>query len=113
MNKNLISQVPVREINGVVYIESLEDIFQNILGAVLGLAGILLFIVLLIGGVQLMTAGGNPQQLESAKKTLTYAIAGLILVALSYMVLVFLRDFTGAPITNFDIFINETINETQ
>ncbi len=106
MNENLIAQVPVPTINGVVTLKAFEAIFQNLLTAVLGLAGIVLFIVLIIGGFQFMTAGGNPQEIESAKKTLTYGILGLVAVALSFMVLVFLRSELGLQdITNFQVWI--------
>ena len=66
-------------------------------------AGIVLFVMLIIGGFRYITAGGDPKGIEGAKKTLTYAIAGMVLVALSYLIINFIASFTGANITDFNI----------
>ncbi len=47
------------------------------------LAGIILFIGIILGGFKLMT-GGTSDQLESGKKTLTYSAIGFILIFVSY-----------------------------
>ncbi len=41
-------------------------------------------IVLIIGGYKYMTAYGNTEQQDSARKTLTYAIIGLVLAITAY-----------------------------
>ena len=84
-------------------LQSFEGMFERVIAALLGLAGILLFIMLLAGGFKFITSGGDPKSLESAKKTLTYAIGGIALVALSYLILRFIGVFTGADVTNFRI----------
>jgi len=84
---------------------NLEIVFSNVVSILLGLAGITLFIMLLMGGFKYITAGGDPKGVEGAKKTLTYAIGGIIVVALSYLILVLISDFTGAKgILNFQIY---------
>jgi hypothetical protein len=82
----------------------LETVFGNIVQAVLAFAGIVLFIMLLIGGFKYLTAGGDPKSVESAQKTLTYAVIGLVLIALAYLILKFISVFTGADVLNFVIF---------
>jgi len=52
-----------------------------------------------------MTASGNPQQIDSAHKTITYAIGGLLVTALAYTILVVINYVTGADITNFVIYV--------
>jgi hypothetical protein len=81
----------------VATLKGLEGIFQNTLSVVLGIAGIALFITLVMGGFQYMTAGGDPKKVAAAWTTLTYAVVGMILVASSYLILVFIQEFTGAP----------------
>lgn len=49
-------------------------------------AGIVAVIMAIIGGYQIMTAGGNPTQALNGRKTLTNAIIGLIIVVLSYII---------------------------
>jgi hypothetical protein len=90
--------------NDVAKLSDLEGVFGNIVGVALGLAGIALFIMLLVGGFRYITAGGDPKGVEGARKTLTYAVSGIVLIALSFLILRFIEQFTGAPVTEFKIF---------
>lgn len=81
----------------------LERYFTRIVGVLLELGGIALLITIIIGGFQYITAGGNPQQAESAKKTLTYAIGGFVVLALSFLILKLIEQFTGVTVTEFKI----------
>lgn len=85
-------------------LSALEPLFGNVIGIVIGLAGIVLFILFIAGGFQYLTAGGNPQAVEGARKTLTFAILGLVLIALSYLILKLIAIFTGVDVTTFKIF---------
>ena len=84
-------------------LSDLEKVFGNVVNVALGFAGIVLFFMLIIGGFKYITAGGDPKGIEGARKTLTYAIAGMVLIALSYLILRFIESFTGAPVTEFNI----------
>lgn len=96
-------RVPIAESDGVATIEGLEGVFENIIAVALGFAAIALFIMLIVGGYQYLTSGGNPKSLESARKTLTSAILGMVLVASAYLILRFIGVFTGADVENFQI----------
>ena len=99
-----LAQVGIENVNNAATLRGLNGLFQNLIAALLGLAGILVFIMLIAGGFKFITSGGNPKNLESAKNTLTYAIGGIVAVALSYLILRFLGTFTGATwIVNFQI----------
>jgi len=87
----------------VAQLTELQFIFGNIVEVVLALAGIVLFIMLLMGGFKYITSGGDPKAVEAAKKTLTYAIGGLILIVLAYLFLKFIATLTGANILNFSL----------
>lgn len=84
-------------------LSQLEDIFGNVVTSLLALGGIVLFLMLLSGGFKYLTSGGDPKATETAQKTLTYAIGGMVLLAGSYMILRIISDFTGADVTNFTI----------
>jgi len=86
-------------------LKEFECIFGNLVGMLIPLAGIIFFIMLLMGGFKYMTASGNPQQIDSAHKTITYAIGGLLVTALAYTILVVINYVTGADITNFVIYV--------
>lgn len=84
-------------------LSQLEDVFSNVVTSLLALGGIVLFLMLLSGGFKYLTSGGDPKATETAQKTLTYAIGGMILLAGSYLILRIISDFTGADVTNFKI----------
>ncbi len=88
----------------VAQLRDLEGVFGNVVSVVLGLAGIVLFIMLILGGFGYITSGGDPKKVESARNTLTYAIGGMIFIALAYLILKFIEVFTGVPVTEFKIF---------
>ena len=80
-------------------LSDLEMVFTNLVQALLALAGITLFILILMGGLKYITSGGDPKAMEGAQKTITYAIGGLIVILLSYMILVFIAKITGVDVT--------------
>lgn len=89
--------------SGVATISDLQVVFKNVVGDLLGLAGIVLFIVLLMGGFKYMTSGGDPKAVDSAQKTITYAIGGLLVILLSFLILVLIQTITGVQVTNFSV----------
>ncbi len=84
----------------------LNIVFGNVVSTLLGLAGIILFIMLVVGGFKYITSGGDPKAVESAKKTLTSAIAGLVLTASAYLILRLIANFTGTTsILDFNVYL--------
>lgn len=90
---------------GPAKISDFGSIFENLVSAILGFAGIVLFVLLLSGGFRYITSGGDPKAVEGAQKTLTYAIGGLIVLLLSYLVLVLIKEITGVDVTEFNLTI--------
>ena len=91
--------------NTIPKISDLQGIFNNIIGDLLGLAGIVLFVVLLTGGFKYITSGGDAKAVESAQKTITFGIGGLLLILLSYLFLVLIHVITGVDVTQFNIML--------
>lgn len=87
----------------IATIFDLGSLFRRVVGLALGLAGIVLFILLLIGGFKFIISGGDPKAVEGAKNTLTYAIGGLIVILVSYLILVLISNITGVDVTRFNI----------
>ena len=81
--------------SGVVTIKSLEGLFSNVIGVAIAVAGIALFIMLLIGGFNFLTAGADAGKAQAAQKTITYAILGLVFITLSFFILRLISSFTG------------------
>lgn len=84
-------------------LSDIETYFENIVKVALEFAGIVLFIMLIVGGFNYITSGGNPQQAEAAKKTITFAIFGIILLVMSFLILRLIYQFTGVDVTQFKI----------
>lgn len=90
----------------IMVLKDFECIFGNLVSSLLGLAGIVFFMMFIAGGFKYITSAGNPKNVESANKTLTYAVIGLVFVAVSYLILVIIKNITGVEeITNFRVFI--------
>jgi len=84
-------------------IADLETIVANVITASVALAGIALFVMLVLGGIQYLTSGGEPKATQQAKNTITYGIAGIALLALAWFVLLFIQEFTGVQVTIFTV----------
>jgi len=97
--------LPVEPGADIVPLYALETLFGNVVSVVLALSGIALFIMLVVGGFRYITAGGDPKGIEAARNTLTYAIFGVVLLAASYMILVFIQAFTGVELGVFRVYI--------
>ena len=90
-------------IDGVATLGWIEVLAENILSIALQLIGITAFVMLLVGGIKILTSGGNPESMESGKKTLTMAIAGLVIAVFSWFILNIIGQITGVKLTNFVI----------
>lgn len=55
---------------------------------------IALFLVI-YSGIKLINSGGDPKSVDSARKMLTFALIGLIVVFLSFFIINLIADFTG------------------
>jgi len=87
----------------VATIQGFECIFRNIVRILVPVAGVLLFIMLIVGSFQLMTAGSDPKQAQKAKATLTYAIIGLVVFFGIWFILLLIKAITGIDVTKFAI----------
>ena len=73
----------------------LAPIFNRIINILLGLAGIIATIFIIINGYGMVTAGGNQETIKKAQTGLTYAIIGLALVLLSALILASIQSILG------------------
>lgn len=72
-------------------------IIQEFGGWLLLIAGALAIVMVILGGVRYMVSMGNPQQTEGAKKTIMYALIGLIVIVLSGSVAKLVTFFFTSP----------------
>jgi hypothetical protein len=88
-------------VDGVATIRGVGDLVANILVVLLPLAGLLVAVMVVVGGFQLITAGGEKEGIAKAKNTFTYAIFGLVIAIAGWFILLFVKDFTGIEVTKF------------
>ena len=80
-------------------IGSIEEVFDflKVIVQWLLVFGLLLAVAMIIwGGIKYITAGGNEETSESAKKTVTNAIIGIVIVILAFVIV---RVISNALIT--------------
>jgi len=87
----------------VATIGSLTTLIANIIRAIVAFSGVILFIMLIIGGMSFLFSGGDQKKLEKAKGTITNAFVGLVVLIGSYLVLLLIKQFTGIDVTTFGI----------
>lgn len=68
---------------------------QKIIAWVFPLAGLVFVAMFIFGGIKFILSGGDPKQAEGARNTLTWAVAGLILILLSFAILRLISLITG------------------
>ncbi len=69
---------------------NLIELITTISNTILLLVGIVAVLFLIIGGFQYITSAGNPETVNKAKSTIIYAILGLIITLLSWVIVTFI-----------------------
>lgn len=62
------------------------EIILSVVNYLLSIAGLLTVLFIIIGGFRFMTAGGNEEASDKAKKTIINAIVGIVVVILSFAI---------------------------
>lgn len=87
----------------IATIAGVEDLYRNVLQAIIGLAGLVFFAMLIVGGFKYLTSGGDPKKAAAASSTLTTAVIGIVGVIASWLILLFISNFTGIDVTKFSV----------
>jgi len=79
-------------------ITDVSKLINALLQVTLGIVGLLVFIFLIWGGVEWITAGGDKSKTESARQKITNAIIGLAIVASAFAISKILGAFFGVSV---------------
>ncbi|MBI4089836.1 MAG: hypothetical protein HY421_00370 [Candidatus Kerfeldbacteria bacterium] len=87
----------IEDIGGSVGLgtSDLKDTIVNIISWVLGILALLAVVFVIYGGFIWLTAGGNEDRIEKAKKIIGAAIVGLIVVMLAWAIVIFVAGTTA------------------
>ena len=81
----------------------LEQVFSNIISVVVGLAFIVLVVMLVWAGIKYIISSGEPKSVQQAHLTITWALLGILFLAISWLLLQLIQAFTGIEVTVFNI----------
>ena len=66
-----------------------ENFIKTIVKTLVGIAGAVAVVFMVIGGFHYITSSGHPEKLDKAKKTLLYSGIGLVIVLAAYTIVDF------------------------
>lgn len=66
--------------------EDLEKVIGSVTNWILGFVSLIAVLAIIWGGVQYLTAVGNEDTTRTAKRTITYAIMGLVIAGIAYAI---------------------------
>lgn len=85
-----------------------SDIIARVIFIALSILAVIFIVITIIAGYQWMTAGGNEEQVAKAKKNISNAVIGLIIILAAYAITWFIFTYlpmsagTGGESTNGD-----------
>ncbi len=86
------------QFNPIAKFSSLSSVLNIIIPIIMGIAAVLFFVILLKGGLTIITAGGDVEKFKKGQKTFKLAVGGFIMVLLSYIIVKLINKFLGADI---------------
>lgn len=86
--------------DGAATLSCIPIVFKNIVTATLVFVGVVAVFLIILSGIKFITSGGDPKQVEGARNTLTYAIIGLVVVLLSFLIINVIGRITGVECIN-------------
>jgi len=87
----------IEDIGGSVGLgtSDLKETVVNIIQWVLGILALVAVVMIILGGFQWLTAAGNDEKIEKAKKIISAAVIGLIIVLLAWAIVIFVAGTTA------------------
>ena len=77
---------------GTYSAEALVGYIYTVIGALLAVSASVAVFFIFLSGFQLVTAMGNSEKIDQAKKTLFWAIGGLLIIILSFAIVHFIAN---------------------
>lgn len=84
-------------------INDVSTAVTNGIKAIVAVAGVIFFVMLVWGGVQYVLSGGDKAATQAARDRITYALIGIVIVAAAFAIATLVGTVTGTSITNVSI----------
>ena len=89
---------------GILASTSLNTVVQNAITLVFTLAGVAVLAFLILGAFQWVTSGGAKDKVDNARKTITAALVGLLLLGLAFLIVRVVGQIVGFDVlTQFQV----------
>jgi hypothetical protein len=89
--------------NGIATLKCVPIVFNNLISALLAFSGVVAVVLIVLGGIQFLTSGGDPIKVEKARKTIMFAVIGFALVLLSFVIMKVVSTITGVQCQVFGL----------
>lgn len=88
---------------GPAGIPLIEYMFARVVCVTVPLGYIALLVILIIAGFKYLISGGEPKAISSAHQTVTWGILGILFLAIAWLILLLIQNFTGVKVTQFTL----------
>jgi cytochrome bd-type quinol oxidase subunit 2 len=88
----------IPDATGVATISCIWIVLQNVINAALALSGLVAVFLIIYSGYQYVTSSGDKEKVDNARKRLTYAIIGLVIIMLSFVMINIFSQLTGVEL---------------
>jgi hypothetical protein len=89
--------------DGVATIRGITCLIQNIISPLPGIIILAALAMVIWSGIRMISAGADAKSYSNASNTFYYAVVGLILLSGAWLLLIIIKNLTGADVTNFGI----------
>lgn len=80
-----------------------EKVVANVMSVIVGLGFVAMLVMLIMAGIKYLTSAGEPKAVAAAHNTVTWALLGILFMAIAWLLLQLIHVFTGIDVTIFDI----------
>lgn len=84
-------------------LQQIEELFQRIISIIAGLGFIALLMLLVSAGFKYLMSGGEQKAVQAAHQTVTWALLGIVFMALAWLILQLIYTFTGVRVIEFNL----------
>ena len=85
-------------INPITGYDNLTALLVNIMKGFLGIIAVWAVVFIVIGGFKMVVSSGNEEAVLSARKTITWAVLGLLVAVLSFAIVAIVQNLIGVSV---------------
>jgi heme/copper-type cytochrome/quinol oxidase subunit 2 len=83
--------------------QQLADLILRFIGLAGGIAFMIVTIMLVYAAIRFILSGGESSKIQQARNVAVYAVIGLVLLAVAWLILLLIQSTTGVCTTKFTI----------